>query len=161
MSKQFLRTLTKFNTTTVQFLFITKGHKKQNPRSSCLFHPLGKEIHFSLCLILDTYLVKENEFKEDSGRAWGKVKPILWGKTDPGRSHMPRSNKACAPQLLSLCSGSHDGWARSAPATEAHTPQPALRNKRSHRNGKPTPATRGPTPRNDRKPTPQRRPSNS
>ena len=23
---------------------------------------------------------------------------------DPGRSHMPRSSEACAPQLLSLCS---------------------------------------------------------
>ena len=22
---------------------------------------------------------------------------------DPGRSHMPRSSKACVPQLLSLC----------------------------------------------------------
>lgn len=66
MLKQFLRTLTKFNTT-AQFLFITKGHKKQNPRSGYLIHPLGKEIHFSLCLTLDTYLVKENKFK---GRQW-------------------------------------------------------------------------------------------
>ena len=46
----------------------------------------------------------------------------------PGRSHMPRSNEAHMPQLLSLCS-------------RAYTPQllkparlePMLRNKRSHR----------------------------
>ena len=31
----------------------------------------------------------------------------------PGRSHMPRSNQACAPQLLSPC----------AATTEAHVPR--------------------------------------
>ena len=53
----------------------------------------------------------------------------------PGRSHMPQSNEACAPQLLSL----------QATTTEARVPQllkparlePVLRNKRSHRNEKP------------------------
>ena len=45
----------------------------------------------------------------------------------PGRSHMPRSNSARAPQLLSLHSG-------------ARVPQllePVLCNKRSHHNEKP------------------------
>ena len=78
MLKQFLRTLTKFNTTTAQFLFITKGHKKQNPKSSCLIHPLGKQIHFSLCLILDTYLVKENKFKGRQWQSLGRNKSNLW-----------------------------------------------------------------------------------
>ena len=51
----------------------------------------------------------------------------------PGRSHMPWSNKAHEPQLLSLCS-------------RAHVPQllkpvrlePILHNKRNHLNEKPT-----------------------
>ena len=32
---------------------------------------------------------------------------------DPGRSHMPQSNQACVPQLLSLCSRAreHKYWA--------------------------------------------------
>ena len=52
----------------------------------------------------------------------------------PGRSHMPWSNQAREPQLLSLCS-------------RAHVPQlldptrlvPVLHNKRSHRNNKEQP----------------------
>ena len=42
----------------------------------------------------------------------------------PGRSHMPRSNEARAPQLLSLCS-------------TARALEPVLRNKRSHCSEKP------------------------
>ena len=40
----------------------------------------------------------------------------------PGRSHMPRSNKAHAPQLLSLCSGAREPQLLSprAATTEAH-----------------------------------------
>ena len=42
----------------------------------------------------------------------------------PGRSHMPRSNEARAPQLLSLC----------ATTTDSVHLEPVLRNERSHRN---------------------------
>ena len=40
----------------------------------------------------------------------------------PGRSHMPRSNYACAPQLLSLRSGAREPQLLSprATTTEAH-----------------------------------------
>ena len=42
----------------------------------------------------------------------------------PGRSHMPRSNWAHAPQLLSLCSRAHEPQLLSphATTTEARTP---------------------------------------
>ena len=42
----------------------------------------------------------------------------------PGRSHMPRSNEAHVPQLLSLCSRARDPQLLSprATTTEAHTP---------------------------------------
>ncbi|KAJ8779381.1 hypothetical protein J1605_012670 [Eschrichtius robustus] len=43
------------------------------------------------------------------------------------RSHMPQSNLACVPQLLSL----------RATTTEAHALRAVLCNKRSHRNEKP------------------------
>ena len=43
------------------------------------------------------------------------------------RSHMPQSNLACVPQLLSL----------RATTTEAHVLRAVLCNKRSHRNEKP------------------------
>ena len=66
----------------------------------------------------------------------------------PGRSRMPRSNSARAPQLLSLCSRAREPQLLSphATTTEAHMPQPlkparlepVLHNKRSHRNEKPT-----------------------
>ena len=52
--------------------------------------------------------------------------------SDPGRSHMPRSNSACAPQLLSLCSR-----ARKPQLLKPVHLEPVLRNKRSHRNEKP------------------------
>ena len=43
----------------------------------------------------------------------------------PGRSHMLRSNKACVPQLLSLCSRSREPQLLSprATATEARAPR--------------------------------------
>ena len=46
----------------------------------------------------------------------------------PGRSHMPWSNEAREPQLLSSC----------ATTTEPMCLEPVLRNKRSHHNEKPT-----------------------
>ena len=49
----------------------------------------------------------------------------------PGRSHMPRSNKACVPQLLSLCSRDHVPQLLKPTCLE-----PVLRNKRSHCNEK-------------------------
>ena len=51
----------------------------------------------------------------------------------PGRSHMPRSNEARAPQLLSLRSR-----AREPQLLKPMRLEPVLRNKRSHRNEKPT-----------------------
>ena len=49
----------------------------------------------------------------------------------PGRSHMLRSNSACAPQLLSLCSR-----AREPQLLKPMNLEPVLLNKRSHRNEK-------------------------
>ena len=56
-----------------------------------------------------------------------------------GRSHMPRSNKACAPQLLSLCSRACKPQLLSprATTTEPACLEPMLCNKRSHDNEKP------------------------
>ena len=51
----------------------------------------------------------------------------------PGRSHMPRSNYACVPQLLSLyCRAREPQLLKPMPL------EPVLHNKRSHRNEKPT-----------------------
>ena len=50
----------------------------------------------------------------------------------PGRSPMPRGNKARAPQLLSLSSR-----AREPQLLKPTRLEPVLRNKRSHRNEKP------------------------
>ena len=42
--------------------------------------------------------------------------------TDPGRSHMPRSNKACAPQLLSLAlEPTHGCYRALVPQLPKHT----------------------------------------
>ena len=43
----------------------------------------------------------------------------------PGSSHMPRSNEAHVPQLLSLCSRAHEPQLLSphATTTEAHAPR--------------------------------------
>ena len=51
---------------------------------------------------------------------------------DLGRSHMPRNNKARAPQRMSLRSR-----AREPQLLKPTGLEPVLRNKRSHRNGKP------------------------
>ena len=58
----------------------------------------------------------------------------------PGRSHMPRSNEAHVPQLLSLSSGaaSHNYWARVPQLLKHAHLEPMLLNKRSHHNEKPT-----------------------
>ena len=52
---------------------------------------------------------------------------------------MPRSNKARAPQLLSLRSRAHEPQLLSprATTTESARLEPVLRNKRSHHNEKP------------------------
>ena len=50
---------------------------------------------------------------------------------DPGRSHMPRSKWAHAPQLLSLCSK-----AQELELLRPMYPEPTLPNKRSHCNEK-------------------------
>ena len=44
----------------------------------------------------------------------------------PGSSHMPQSNEACAPQLLTLCSRAPEPQPLSpcATATEASAPRP-------------------------------------
>ena len=73
---------------------------------------------------------------------WGSVvknPPANGGDTgsisDPGRSHMPWSNYACAPQLLSLCSRAWKPPLLRPCATtieeHPHTPEPVLRNKRN------------------------------
>ena len=49
-----------------------------------------------------------------------------------GRFHMPRSNEACAPQLLSLRSG-----AREPQLLKPMSLEPVLRYKRSHRRENP------------------------
>ena len=62
------------------------------------------------------------------GGAVAKNPPANAGDTGsspgPGRSHMPRSNKAHAPQLLSLSSRAHEPQLLSprATTTEAHAP---------------------------------------
>ena len=60
----------------------------------------------------------------------------------PGRSHMPWSNKAHVPQLLSMCSRAHKPQLLShnycATTTEARCLEPMLCNKKSHHNEKPT-----------------------
>ena len=50
----------------------------------------------------------------------------------PGRSHMPGSNEACAPQLLSLRSRASKPQLLKPTCLE-----PMLHNKRSHRNERP------------------------
>ena len=57
----------------------------------------------------------------------------------PGRSHMPRSNEACEPQLLSLCSRAGVPQPLNLHATTAEPAhlKPMLCNKRSHHKEKP------------------------
>ena len=58
----------------------------------------------------------------------------------PGRSHMPRSNKAHEPQLLSLHSRAREPQLLSpcATTTEAHTPRPCAPQQEKPPNEKPT-----------------------
>ena len=58
----------------------------------------------------------------------------------PGRSHMPRSNWAHVPQLLScaLEPTSHNYWAHVPQLLKPACLEPMLRNKRSHHHEKPT-----------------------
>ena len=60
---------------------------------------------------------------------------------DPGRSHTSPSDKACVPQLLSLCSRAWELHVMSSrvATNEVQTPQspPVLHNESSHRKGKP------------------------
>ena len=46
---------------------------------------------------------------------------------DPGRSHLPCSNEACAPQLLSLCSRTLELQLLSPHATATASPRPVAR----------------------------------
>ena len=60
----------------------------------------------------------------------------------PGRSHMPRTNEAHVPQLLSPRATttepvSHNYWAREPQLLKPACLEPVLRDKRSHRNEKP------------------------
>ena len=80
----------------------------------------------------------------------------------PGRSHMPRSNEAHAPQPLSPCVGVHEAqllspWAAMKPL---HL-EPTLHSKRSHRDEMPTPCNKEQPPRVTmrEKPVQQQRPS--
>ena len=77
-----------------------------------------------------------NDFSGFPGGAEVKNPPAKAGDTGsspgPGRSHMPRSNKALAPQLLSMCSRAHEPQLLKP----AHL-EPVFLNKRSHGNEKP------------------------
>ena len=79
-----------------------------------------------------------------SGGAVVKNLPANAGDTGsspgPGRSHMPWSNEARAPQLLNLRSRAQEPQLLNpcAPTTEAHTPRArAPQQERSHCNEKP------------------------
>ena len=67
---------------------------------------------------------------------WLRIRLPMQGDTgwSPGLggSHMPRSNGARAPQLLSLCSG-----AREPQLLKPARLEPVLGNKRGHRGEKP------------------------
>ena len=73
--------------------------------------------------------MKDNQTQGFPGGAVVKNLPANAGDTDsssgPGRSHMPQSNWACAPQLLSLCSRAHEPQLLSlcATTTEARMPR--------------------------------------
>ena len=76
--------------------------------------------------VFDFYLKNQGE-GDFPGGAVVKNLPASAGDTGSipvlGRSHMPQSNKACAPQLLSLCSRAHEPQQLSShtATTEAHT----------------------------------------
>ena len=52
----------------------------------------------------------------------------------PGRSHMPRSNSGCVPQLLSLCSGAQHLELTAGEATAINYSAPRAHSRRSHCN---------------------------
>ena len=80
--------------------------------------------------------VKKKTIEGFPGGAVVKNLPANVGDTGsspgPGRSHMPRSNEARVPQLLSLCSRGREPQLLNPTRLE-----PVLRNKRSHCNEKP------------------------
>ena len=87
------------------------------------------------------YLKKE--FRDFPGGSVVKSLPANAGDMGsipgPGRFHMPQSNKAYAPQLLSLCSRALESQLLS-PCAKLLKPvslQPVLRYKRRHGNEKP------------------------
>ena len=77
--------------------------------------------------IFTTLSVNLRLFQDFPGGEMVKNPPANAGDTGsspgPGRSHMPQSNQACAPQLLSLCSRAREPQLLSprATATEART----------------------------------------
>ena len=99
-----------------------------------------KSMHFTACR---DYLNKNKLLWGFPGGSVVKNLPANAGDTSSspglGRSHMPRSNKAQAPQLLSLHSRAHEPQLLSphATTTEPVHLEPMLCNKRSHRNEKP------------------------
>ena len=85
-----------------------------------------------------TQLFEDSEkyMRDFPGGAVVKNPPANAGDTGsspgPGRPHMPRSNSACAPQLLSLRSRAREPQLLKPTRLEL-----VLHNKRSHHNGKP------------------------
>ena len=88
------------------------------------------------CLLCCLKLTQKKKKSDFPGGTVVKNPPATAGDMDlipgPGRSHMPRSNKARAPQLLSLCS-----TAREPQLLKLTCVEPVLRNKRIHCNEKP------------------------
>ena len=98
-------------------------------------------IHSNVLQVSVTYILvsasKRNKILGFPGGAVVKNPPANSGDTGsspgPGRSHMPWSSKACAPQLLGLRSRAQESQLLKPTHLE-----PVLCNKRSHRNEKPT-----------------------
>ena len=71
---------------------------------------------------------QQNENKDFPGGTVVKNQPANAGDTGSipglGRSHMPWSNEARVPQLLSLCSRAHEPQLRSPHATTTETCMP-------------------------------------
>ena len=88
----------------------------------------------SLCE--NIFLIQKQRIRDFPGGAVVKNPPANAGDAGsipgPGRSHMPQSNKACAPQLLSLRSRAYEPQL----LRPAHL-EPVLCYKRSHCNEKP------------------------
>ena len=85
----------------------------------------------------------KKEVEDFPGGAVVKNPPANAGDTGsspaPGRSHMPRSNEARVPQLLSLRSRAREPQLEKARVPQLLKParlEPVLHNKRSHRNEK-------------------------